>query len=144
MSVYRILTAAIAASIGVCVAVPVSHAQKPPRARLAVSQPGTRNMQTRAFDTTDEKKTLRAVIATLQDLDFVVTKADEVLGTITAMRIDRYPLKTTITVRPRGETQVEVRLNMYYHRSPVRKRLVYLDFFTSLANTISLTAHPVE
>ena len=42
--------------------------------------------QTRAFDTTDENKTLRAIIATLQDFSFVINKADEALGTITARR----------------------------------------------------------
>ena len=35
-----------------------------------------RSFQQRAFDTTDKEKTLRTVISTLQDLSFVVDKAD--------------------------------------------------------------------
>ena len=35
-----------------------------------------RSFQQRAFDTADIEKTLRTVIATLQDLGFVVDKAD--------------------------------------------------------------------
>jgi len=52
------------------------------------SQVQTRNIQTRAFDATDKNKTLRTVISTLQDLGFVVDKADEVLGSVSATKLD--------------------------------------------------------
>ncbi len=44
------------------------------------SQVQLRSFQSRAFDTTDKEKTLRTVIATLQDLGFVVDKADSILA----------------------------------------------------------------
>ena len=100
-------------------------------------------MQTRAFDTMDENRTLRAIIATLQDFGFVVKKADEALGTITARRVDKYPLRMTVTVRPRGETQVLVRMNAYYGR-PVRDPVIYQNFFISLAKSMFLTANPID
>jgi len=65
-----------------------------------------RSFQQRAFDTTDKEKTLRTVISTLQDLSFVVDKADLELGTISATKLSGYQLRMTVTVRPRGETQM--------------------------------------
>ena len=44
------------------------------------SQVEARSIQTRAYDVTDKNKTLRTVIATLQDLGFVIDKADAILG----------------------------------------------------------------
>src|SRR5210317_706387 len=43
------------------------------------SQVELRSIQTRAFETDDRVQTLRTVIATLQDLGFVIDKADETL-----------------------------------------------------------------
>jgi hypothetical protein len=51
------------------------------------SQVELRAVQTRAFDTTDRNLTVRTVIATLQDLGFVVDKADEALGTVSGTRL---------------------------------------------------------
>ena len=63
-----------------------------------------RSVQTRAFDTTDKEQTLRTVIATLQDLGFVIDRADATLGSVSATKLDGYELRITVTVRPRGET----------------------------------------
>src|SRR5918996_1470945 len=67
-----------------------------------------RSIQTRAFDTADREKTLRTVIATLQDLGFVVDKADEDLGTVSGTKLDGYQLRMTVNVRPRGQEQTLV------------------------------------
>lgn len=114
-----------------------------PRVELLESQLKIRSMQTRAFDTTNENMTLRAIVATLQDFGFVIDKADEALGTITATRIDKYPIRLTVTVRKRRTTQVLVRMNAYYGL-PVREHVIYQNFFTSLANSMFLTANPID
>ncbi len=104
----------------------------------------SRNIQTRAFDTTDRNKTLRTVISTLQDLGFVVDRADDVLGTVSATKLDGYALRMTITVRPRGETQLLVRGNAQYNLQAVDDPILYQDFFTSLGKSMFLTAHEVD
>ena len=65
------------------------------------SQLEKRSYQTRAFDTSDKEKVLRATIATLQDLGFVIDKADLTLGTVSATKLNAYLLKMTVSVRPK-------------------------------------------
>jgi hypothetical protein len=103
-----------------------------------------RSFQTRAFDTTDREKTLRTVIATLQDLGFVVDKADEVLGTVSATKLNVYQLRMTVTVRARGEKQLLVRANAEFLNKAVSDPLPYQDFFTSLEKSMFLTAQQVD
>ena len=102
-----------------------------------------RNYQSRAFDTKDKNTTVRTVIATLQDLGFVVDKADETLGSVTATKFTHnVPLKMTVSVRPRGE-QLVVRANAQYGIQPVKEPQSYQDFFTSLSKSMFLDAHEV-
>lgn len=108
------------------------------------SQVKLRVIQTRAFDTTDKDKMLRTVIATLQDLGFVVDKADNVLGTVSGTKLDRYALRMTISVRPRGETQTLVRANAQYNIRAVEDPEPYQQFFNALSKSIFLTAHQVD
>jgi hypothetical protein len=103
-----------------------------------------RSFQQRAFDTNDKEKTLRTVISTLQDLSFVVDKADLELGTVSATKLSGYQLRMTVTVRPRGETQMLVRANAQFIDKPVEDPKPYQDFFTSLEKSMFLTAHQVD
>jgi hypothetical protein len=48
---------------------------------------------------------LRTVIATMQDLSFVIDKADAGLGTVSGTKLDGYQLRMTVTVRPRDRTR---------------------------------------
>jgi len=108
------------------------------------SQVKLRAIQTRAFDTTDRDKMLRTVIATLQDLGFIVDKADNVLGAVSATKLDRYTLRMTVSVRPRGETQLLVRANAQYNITAVEDPEPYQQFFDALSKAIFLTAHQVD
>ena len=108
-----------------------------------------RSFQSRAFDTTDKEKTLRTVIATLQDLGFVVDKADATLGTVSATKLNRYMLRMTVTVRPRGETQMLVRANANYQEGnaipiAIEDPEPYQNFFAALEKAMFLTAQQVD
>lgn len=109
------------------------------------SQVKLRSMQTRAFDTTDKKKMMQTVISTMQDLDFVIDKADFVLGSVTGSKFLGYEVVTmTVTVRARGEKQLLVRANCQYGIKSVEDPVTYQDFFTSLEKSIFLTAQQVD
>jgi hypothetical protein len=103
-----------------------------------------RSMQSRAFDTTDRLKTMRTVIATLQDLSFVVDKADMELGSISATKLDGYALRMTVSVRPHSEKRVIVRANAQFNITPVTEPKPYQDFFVALEKAMFLTAQQVE
>lgn len=103
-----------------------------------------RSMQTRAFDTTDKQTTLRTVIATLQDLGFVIDKADEDLGSVSGTKLDGYQLRMTVSVRPRGSNQLLVRANAQYNLQAVEDPQPYQQFFDALEQAMFLTAHSVE
>lgn len=103
-----------------------------------------RSFQQRAFDTTDKEKTLRTIISTLQDLSFVVDKADLDLGTVSGTKLSGYQLRITVTARPRGATQMLVRANAQYMDKAVEDPKPYQDFFTSLEKSMFLTAHQVD
>ncbi len=108
------------------------------------SQLQLRSIQTRAFDTKDKVKTLRTVIATLQDLGFVIDKADSTLGIVSATKLKNYFLRITVTVRPRGESQLLVRANAQYNVKPIKDPELYQQFFTSLEEAMFLTAHHAD
>ncbi len=108
------------------------------------SQVQLRQFQTRAFDTTDRKQTLRTVISTMQDLGFVIDKADETLGTISGTKLDGYSLRLTVTIRPRGKTQTLIRANAQYNIQAVEEAEPYQRFFVSLEKAMFLTAHSVD
>ena len=108
------------------------------------SQLQLRSIQTRAFDTTDKEKTLRTIIATLQDLGFLIDKADATLGSVTATKLNNYALRMTITVRPRGTTQLLIRANAQYEITPVNDPLPYQQFFAALEKSMFLAAQQVD
>lgn len=108
------------------------------------SQVQLRQVQTRAFDTTNKTKTLRTVIATLQDLGFVIDKADDELGTVSGTKLNGYSLRMTVTVRPRGKKQTLIRANATYNVTPVVDPQPYQQFFTALQKSMFLTAHEVD
>lgn len=103
-----------------------------------------RQIQTRYFDTADKKKTLESVMATLQDLGFVIDKASFDLGSISATKLSGYSLRMTVIVIPRGEERMTVRANAQYNIHPITDPLPYQQFFDALAKSLFLQAHLEE
>ena len=108
------------------------------------SQVKLRSIQTRAFDTTDMEKMQRTVMATLQDLGFVIDDASAVLGTVSATKLDHYALRMTVSVRPQGESQMLVRASAQYNLQAVEDPEPYQQFFDSLGKAMFLAAHQVD
>lgn len=108
------------------------------------SQVALRAVQTRAFDTTDRNLTVRNVIATLQDLGFVIDKADQALGMVSGTKLDGYSMRITVTVRPRGKTQTAVRASAQYNLEAVSAADPYQQFFNALEKAMFLTANEVD
>jgi hypothetical protein len=68
-----------------------------------------RAMQTRAFDTNDPNRTLRTIVATLQDNGYTIEKVEPPAGTVSAKKLAM--LRLTATATPRGTSQIAVRAN---------------------------------
>lgn len=103
-----------------------------------------RSIQTRVFDTNNQKLVTRNVVATLQDLNFVIDDADADLGTVSATKLSRYQVKITVQVRPRNDTQMVVRANARYNLEPIEDPQIYQDFFSALQKSLFLTANAIE
>lgn len=108
------------------------------------SQVQLRSIQTRSFDTSDKPKVIRAVIATLQDLGFVLDKADETLGTVSGTKLKGYELRMTVSVRPGNAGNVLVRASGQYNLQPISDPLPYQDFFAALEKAMFLQAQAVD
>ena len=132
------LVVAAALLLGACASTSTRHVLG-----TGSSQVALRSIQTRAVDTTQREDTLRTVIATLQDLGFVIDKADDVLGTVSATKLDGYRLRMTVTVRLRGETQLLVRASAQFKLEAVEDPEPYQQFFVALEKAMFLTAHEV-
>ena len=108
------------------------------------SQLKLRSIQARAFETTDKTKMLRTVISTLQDLGFVVDKADDKIGLVSGTKLSGYSLRMTVTVNQRGSSQLLVRANAQYNIHAVEDPEPYQQFFDALSKSIFLAAQQVD
>ena len=125
--------------------------QRPDQMRLALGQQlmatssgqvALRSIQTRAFDTTDRVKTLTTVIATLQDLEFLIDRADASLGVVSATKTkDRTQLRMSVSIHPRGSDQTLVRASGQFELEAVDDPEFYQQFFAALGRSMFLTAH---
>ena len=107
------------------------------------SQVETRNYQSRMFDTGDKQMVLRSVISTMQDLGFIIDRADETLGTVSGTSFTNAS-KMTVSVRPSGKTQMLVRANAQAGLREITNVIAYQNFFNALSQSLFLEAHMVE
>jgi hypothetical protein len=123
-----------------CATAPIEHILD-----LSENQLKLRSMQTRAFDTNDKEKMLRSIIATLQDLEFIVNKADDELGIVTGTKFEsNQVVKMTVIVRPKNDKQLLVRANAQFGIRSVDTPEPYQDFFDALSKAVFLTAQNID
>ena len=109
-----------------------------------VSQVEIRQIQTRHYDALDQKLTLRSIVATLQDLGFVIDNAEFDLGTVTAARHWGTPMKITVTVRQRDADKISVRASAHSGEIRIDDPQTYQDFFVALDKSMFLTSNQVD
>ena len=99
-----------------------------------------RSVQTRSFDIKDRQAAMRGVIAALQDLGFIIERANESLGLVTAARFAEpnfYDVVgVTVTVRPDAEGRMTIRANAIYNNKPIEDPKVYQNFFATLERSL--------
>ncbi len=103
-----------------------------------------RALQERSFDGNDMNAMMRNIIATLQDLDFIIERADAELGTITALKTSEVNTRLTISVRKQNNNQLLVRTSAQYGNDQVTVAKFYQDFYAALHKAIFVDIHAVE
>jgi hypothetical protein len=102
-----------------------------------------RSYQSRTLDVADRQLALRAVISVLQDLGFVIERANDALGLVTGAKFaePNYSdvVGATVTVRQQGEGKMLVRINAIYNNRPVEDPKVYQNFFAALERSLFVT-----
>jgi hypothetical protein len=110
----------------------------------ANTQVAQRAMSTRAFDTQNGSKVFQAVIATLQDLGFVIDRADNVLGTISATKYGGGFVRLTVTIRPLGSSRTVVRASGQLNEHELSDPAPFQRFFEALSQALFLQANNVD
>jgi hypothetical protein len=120
-------------------------APKPSQDLLAPTeaQMKLRSIQTRTFDLEDRRQAIRGVIAALQDLGFIIERANEPMGLVTAARFAEPDylnvVGITVTVRPQEGGRMMIRANAIYNNKPIEDPQVYQNFFGTLERSVFLT-----
>lgn len=103
-----------------------------------------RSYQSRDFDADNENITIRAVIATLQDLDFVLDNLEPEMGTVTATLLDGRRLRMTVIVKARDDRVFQVRASAQSGDQAVDNPAFYQDFFVALEKSLFLSTQGVD
>jgi hypothetical protein len=120
-------------------------APEPSKDILAPSAEQTklRSFQSRTFEVADRQVAMRAVMGVLQDLGFIIERANEPLGLVTAARFaepDFHDIVgVTVTVRPLEGGQMLIRANAVHNNRPVVDPETYQRFFAALERSLFIT-----
>lgn len=102
-----------------------------------------RNYQSRKFDTNDKTMVMRAIVATMQDLGFIINQADYNIGTVSGSSFSDMST-LTVTVRDMNSKQLIVRVIAQHNRKLIQEPKAYNNFFDSLSKSLFLEAHEIE
>lgn len=102
------------------------------------------NMRSRAFDTADRDRVLRAALAALQDLGFHIDRVDYKQASVSGTKLDHYLLRLSVTVVAQDANRSLVRANARYDVTPVLEPEPYQKFFAVLSRSLALEARAVD
>jgi len=108
------------------------------------TQATQRAISTRSFDTGDQPRVFQATIAALQDLGFVVDRADAVLGTVSATRYGGNLIRLTVSLRQISPRQTVVRASGQINQVALSDPEPFQRFFEALSQALYLAANPIE
>ena len=110
----------------------------------ANTQAAQRAISTRAFDTGDRAKVFQAVLASLQDLGFVIDRADGLLGTVSATRFGGGVVRFTVTLRPAGTAGTIVRASVQLNQHELSDPAPFQRFYEALSQALFLQANAID
>jgi hypothetical protein len=108
------------------------------------SQAAQRAISTRYFETGDRTKVFQGVLSALQDLGFVVDRADPVLGTVSATRYGGGLVRFTVTVRAGGSTRTIVRASGQLNQTELSDPAPFQRFYEALSQALFLQANEID
>ncbi len=108
------------------------------------TQAAQRAISTRVFDTGDQGKVFQATISTLQDLGFIVERADNILGTVSATRSGTNLVRFTVSLRPMGSARTIVRASGQLNQHELSDPAPFQRFFDSLSQSLFLQANNID
>jgi hypothetical protein len=138
---FRILGAWLALGLSIV----ACKAPEPAPTLLAPTEAQTRlrGYQSRTFEIGDRLAAMRGVMGVLQDLGFVIERANEPLGLVTGARFaePNYAdvVGVTVTVRPQEGQRMLIRVNAIFNNRPVEDPQVYQNFFAALERSLFVT-----
>jgi hypothetical protein len=102
-----------------------------------------RSFQSHTFEEVDRQQAIRAVMAVLQDLGFIIERANEPLGLVSAERFAEPDYQdlvgVTVTVRQIAGNRILVRANAIHNNKPVVDPETYQRFFAALERSLFIT-----
>lgn len=102
-----------------------------------------RSYQTKIFESPDVETAIKAVIATMQDIGFVIDNADLRVGTVTGTSFHNAS-RLSVTIRKFGDNQVQVRANAQSGLETIKDPIAYQNFFNSLSKSLFLIGEEVN
>ena len=104
------------------------------------AQTKLRSYQSRTLEIADREHALRGVMGVLQDLGFIIERANEPLGLVTGERFAEPNFDDlvggTVTVRPAGDGRMLIRANAIHNNRPVVDAETYQRFFAALERSL--------
>lgn len=108
------------------------------------SQAAQRSISTRYFETQDSAAVFQGVLAALQDLGFVVDRADPALGTVSATRYGNGVTRFTVTVRDGQSGRTIVRASGQLNQTEIAEPAAFQRFFDTLEQALFLAANQID
>ncbi len=107
-----------------------------------------RSYQIKKYDKT-KKEVARAIVSTLQDLSFIIDKADMETGTVTATKLVKgASMRMTLIARKQSKISTQVRINAQFSGGGNMPEAVtdpetYKAFFTALDKSLFLESQGI-